>query len=92
MDAMPGRDTDMTEAASLTRDIGRRIRVLRAERGWSQEVLAELAGLHRNYVGHVERGEIHVSVVQLARIARAFGLRPGALIDGHAGSAMSPSA
>ena len=66
----------------LTRDLGRRIRVLRAERGWSQEVLAELAGLHRNYIGHVERAEVHVSVVQLARIAQAFGVRPGALIDG----------
>ncbi len=71
------------DATTLTRDIGRRVRVLRAERGWSQEVLAELAGLHRNYIGHVERAEIHVSVVQLARIAQAFGLRPGVLIDGQ---------
>ncbi len=77
---------------SLTRDIGRRVRVLRAERGWSQEVLAELAGLHRNYIGHVERGEIHVSVVQLARIAEAFGLRPGVLIDGQSSVEMSTSA
>ena len=67
---------------TLTRDLGRRIRLLRAERGWSQEVLAELAGLHRNYIGHVERAEINMSVAQLARIARAFGLRPGPLIDG----------
>ena len=68
--------------SSLTRDLGHRIRLLRAERGWSQEVLAELAGLHRNYIGHVERAEINMSVAQLARIARAFGLRPGVLIDG----------
>ncbi len=79
---MIGTDAELTETATLTRELGRRIRVLRAERGWSQEVLAELAGLHRNYIGHVERAEIHVSVVQLARIARAFGLRPGVLIDG----------
>lgn len=70
------------DAATLTRDLGRRIRVLRAERGWSQEVLAELAGLHRNYIGHVERGEVHASVVQLAKIAQAFELRLGNLIDG----------
>ncbi len=76
-----GNHDDATQDA-LSRDIGRRIRVLRAERGWSQEVLAELAGLHRNYIGHVERAKIHASVVQLARIARAFGLTPGALIDG----------
>ncbi|MHB8348577.1 MAG: helix-turn-helix domain-containing protein [Acidiferrobacterales bacterium] len=77
---------------TLTRDLGRRVRVLRAERGWSQEVLAELAGLHRNYIGHVERGEIHVSVVQLARIAQAFGLRPGVLIDGQPSLGLSPPA
>ncbi len=80
------------DATALTRELGRRVRVLRAERGWSQEVLAELAGLHRNYIGHVERGEIHVSVVQLARIARAFGLRPGVLIDGRSGSGAASSA
>ncbi len=77
---------------SLARDIGRRVRVLRAERGWSQEVLAELAGLHRNYIGHVERAEIHVSVVQLARIAQAFGLRPGVLIDGQSSVGMNAAA
>ncbi|MHB8390161.1 MAG: helix-turn-helix domain-containing protein [Acidobacteriaceae bacterium] len=82
----------MTEAATLTRALGRRVRVLRAERGWSQEVLAELAGLHRNYIGHVERGEIHISVVRLARIARAFGLRPGVLIDGQFSVEMNTSA
>ncbi len=81
-------DDEYSNAApdNLTRDIGCRIRLLRTERGWSQEVLAELAGLHRNYIGHVERGEIHVSVVQLAKIARAFELRPGALIDGRPSS------
>ncbi len=80
MEEEPGHNTESRDA--LTRDLGRRIRVLRAERGWSQEVLAELSGLHRNYIGHVERARIHVSVVQLARIARAFGLSPSTLIDG----------
>ncbi|MHB8257125.1 MAG: helix-turn-helix domain-containing protein [Acidiferrobacterales bacterium] len=80
------------DATTLTRDIGRRVRVLRAERGWSQEVLAELAGLHRNYIGHVERAETHVSVVQLARIAQAFGLRPGVLIDGQSCLGMNTAA
>jgi len=71
------------DAAVLTRTVGRRIRVLRAERGWSQDVLATLAGIHRTYLGSVERGRVQISIVQLAKIARAFELRPGALIDEH---------
>ena len=74
------------DAMTLARGPGRRIRALRAGRGWSQEVLAELAGVHRNCIGHVERAEILASVVQLASIAAAFGLRPGVLIDGHSGT------
>ncbi len=85
----PGREP-VLDAATLTQRLGRRIRILRAERGWSQEVLAELAGLHRNYIGHVERGEIHASVVQLAKIARAFEVRVGTLIDGQADSHSLP--
>ncbi len=78
------------DTATLTKLLGRRIRILRAERGWSQEVLAELAGLHRNYIGHVERGEIHASVVQLAKIARAFEVPVGALINSQAESQVPP--
>lgn len=82
MDAESATQEPKSDAQALTRGLGRRIRVLRAERGWSQEVLSALSGLHRTYIGHVERGRTHISVVQLARIARAFGLRPGALMDG----------
>ncbi|WP_298158673.1 c-type cytochrome [Ferrovum sp.] len=42
-------------------------KLLRVARGWSREVLAELAGLHRNYVGHVERGEVNVGLENLMR-------------------------
>ena len=66
----------------LTQALGRRIRVLRAEHGWSQETLSALTGLHRTYLSQVERGLLHISVVQLAKIARAFELSVRALIDG----------
>jgi XRE family transcriptional regulator, regulator of sulfur utilization len=67
--------------SSLAQRLGWRIRLLRAERDWSQEDLAERAGLHRNYIGHVERGELNISVVQLTKIAQAFGVRVGMLVD-----------
>lgn len=54
--------------------LARRLRVLRAARGWSQEVLAELAGLHRTYISGIERGGYSVSIDTLEKIAQAFGM------------------
>lgn len=54
--------------------LARNVRVLRAMRGWSQEVLGELSGLHRNYIGHIERAEVNIGLENLSKIARAFEL------------------
>ncbi|HEX9626308.1 MAG TPA: helix-turn-helix transcriptional regulator [Acidiferrobacterales bacterium] len=54
--------------------MGIEVRVLRVMHGWSQEVLAEVAGLHRNYVGYVERGERNVGIDNLERLAMALGV------------------
>lgn len=56
-----------------------RIRAIREGRGYSQERLAELASLHRTYIGGVERGERNVSLVNIWRIAEALGIAPSAL-------------
>ena len=72
--------------STLTHTLGRRIRVLRAEHGWSQETLSALTGLHRTYISQVERGVLHISVVQLAKIATAFDVPVGTLIDGSSAS------
>ncbi len=51
---------------------GANVKMLRQARGLSQEDLAELAGLHRTYVGGIERGERNVSLLNIVRIARVL--------------------
>ena len=60
---------------------GRRIREIRLQRVLSQEKLAELADLHRNYVGGVERGERNVSLVNIVKLAHGLNVRPAKLIE-----------
>ena len=63
---------EIFSSQDIQQQLAKRIRVLRVSRGWSQEVLAELAGLHRNYIGHVERAEVNIGLTNLAKIAHAF--------------------
>lgn len=59
---------------NLVQKLGERIRFIRKEQGLSQEVLAERAGLHTNYLGAVERGEKNVTVESLEKISHGLGV------------------
>ncbi|MBZ5677208.1 MAG: helix-turn-helix domain-containing protein [Acidobacteriia bacterium] len=54
--------------------LGKRVHDLRAAKGWSQEEFAHVGGLHRTYIGQVERGEKNISFGNLVKLARALGL------------------
>lgn len=66
---------------ALRKSLGNTIRSERYRRGYrSQERLAYAAGLHPNYIGAVERGELNISLQNLLRIADALGMPLSRLI------------
>jgi transcriptional regulator with XRE-family HTH domain len=71
------------------RIIGSNVRALRVERGLSQEQLAELADLHRNYISGIECGERNVSALNICKLADALGADIAALFSGVAKNARS---
>ncbi|MBI5526098.1 MAG: helix-turn-helix transcriptional regulator [Deltaproteobacteria bacterium] len=65
----------------LLKSFGGRVATLRRDRGLSQEALAEQSGLHRTYIGGIERGERNVSLRNIAAIAKALGVTLPALFE-----------
>ena len=62
----------MTSEGNILTKFGDRVKVLRKEKGLSQEELAHLAGLHRTYVGMIERAEKNVTLNNIEKIANAL--------------------
>ena len=61
---------------------GENVRRLRKNRYWSHEKLAEACGLHRTYIGAIERGERNVSLENIVEITRSLDVSPSALLKG----------
>lgn len=68
---MKGRIMKSQNSKELLR-FGQRIRNLRKKLGISQEALAFRCGLHRTYIGSVERGERNISLLNIIRISKAL--------------------
>ena len=62
--------------------LGNNIKQLREAKGLSQEGLAAISGLHRTYIGGIERGERNVSIINIARLAQALEVDASRLVQG----------
>ncbi len=61
--------------------VGQNVRKIRKRRGFSQEELADMCGLHRTYIGGIERGERNLTVNTLQTLAKALDIPPGLLVS-----------
>jgi transcriptional regulator with XRE-family HTH domain len=64
---------------NILKRLGEKIRKIRLEQGLSQEKLALLSGLHRTYVGAVERGERNVTLKNVEKLAKTLNVAIGEL-------------
>ncbi|HAW5596710.1 helix-turn-helix domain-containing protein [Escherichia coli] len=60
---------------------GERVRQIRKEKGLSQEALADLAGIDRSYMGHIERGDQNITLTKIYQISEALGVSVSDLIS-----------
>ncbi|MEZ4605848.1 MAG: helix-turn-helix transcriptional regulator [Deinococcales bacterium] len=71
---------DSLNAGKARRILAQNIRYARKRQKISQEELADRAGIHRTYVGAIERGKQNVSIDNIERISVALGLTPAELL------------
>lgn len=67
----------------LQRNVGRNLRAYREARDLSQEAFAEVLGVHRTYMGGVERGERNLTLKSVEKIAAKLDLEPLELLQGE---------
>jgi len=66
---------------NINKEIGFNIRGIREHHGLTQEELADLADLHRAYIGQIERGEKNIGIKNLEKIAKALNVSIKVLVD-----------
>ena len=65
----------------LQKTVGRKLRAYRLERGLSQEAFADVLGVHRTYMGGVERGERNLTLKSLEKMAEQIGVEARELLE-----------
>lgn len=67
----------------LQRNVGRNLKAHREAKGLSQEAFADVLGVHRTYMGGVERGERNLTLKSVEKIAAKLDLEPLELLRAH---------
>lgn len=67
--------------STIKHRLGKAVRRLRMEAGYSQESFADHAKVHRTYMGTVERGEVNLTLENIEKLARAIGMAPWELLQ-----------
>ena len=65
----------------LRRLLGRNVKRLRREKGWTQEALAEFTGVSQQFISELENGKSNPTILTLHELARGLGVRPMDLLD-----------
>ena len=76
----PERPPYGSPVSETARRLAKNVRLLRVSHGWSQETLAQIAGLDRTFVGAVERAERNVTLATAEKLATAFNLSVAELL------------
>jgi transcriptional regulator with XRE-family HTH domain len=70
------------QGPDFRRLLGRRIRKLRGQKGWSQEEFADVCGVNRSYMGRIERGELNLTLDSLLKISKGLKRSVSAILKG----------
>jgi len=82
LSAKPAKPAQASEAVEpINRHLGARVKQLRAERGWSLEALATASGVCRSMLSQIEREQANPTLAVTQRIARAFSMSLGDLVE-----------
>jgi transcriptional regulator with XRE-family HTH domain len=69
-----------TQEEKYTKALGQAVRSLRKTADYSQESFADAVGLHRTYMGAIERGEQNLTIKNIVRVAETLKIKPSELL------------